>query len=72
MEIADIEDLEQELWLRKRNSGELVWKTKTGDLIPIKDMTDRHLENAIKLVLRTQELNDISAEYDAFMSSRFD
>ena len=62
MEIADKEDLIFERWLRQRNSGELVWKTKTGGLIPIKDMTDGHLANTITLLERTEEMRD--AYYD--------
>ena len=46
---ADIRDLELELWLRQRNNNSIVWTTKQGDNIPINQMTDEHLINAIKL-----------------------
>ena len=46
---ADISDLELELWLRQRNNNSIVWTTKQGDNIPINQMTDEHLINAIKL-----------------------
>ena len=46
---ADIRDLELELWLRQRNNNSIVWTTKQGDNIPINQMTDEHLINAINL-----------------------
>lgn len=51
----EIGDLLLEQWLRRRNSGELKWKTKDGKEIPIKDMTDEHLENAIRSAQRFDE-----------------
>ena len=45
---ASLDDLLKEQWLRARNSGQLRWKTSDDNEIPIKDMTDRHLENAIR------------------------
>lgn len=47
MKRADITDILQERWLRRRDSGELVWKTKGGIEIPIKDLSDDHIENII-------------------------
>lgn len=44
-EIAGIEDIQMELWLRKRNNGDIQWTTKDGTQIPIKDMSDNHLKN---------------------------
>lgn len=55
---ATLDDLERELWLRRRNSGELVWKTREGEAIPVKDMSDKHLENAIRCVIRETEMID--------------
>lgn len=55
---ATLDDLERELWLRRRNSGELVWKTREGKVIPVKDMSDKHLENAIRAVIRETERID--------------
>ena len=40
---ADISDLQLEQWLRRRNAGLLVWQTKDGTEIPVKDMTDSHM-----------------------------
>lgn len=68
---ADLNDLYNELWLRKRNSGKLVWITKDGKEIPIKDMTDEHLERAIKRMVEIKEYNDIAAEYAAKIECDF-
>lgn len=62
MEVADIHDLIQEQWLRKRNKGEIVWKTKTGNEIPINEMTDSHLENTINYLIKRKAINDILVE----------
>lgn len=48
--LADIQDLELELWLRQRNSGSIYWKTKNGREIPIKDMDNNHLANTLKML----------------------
>lgn len=45
---ATIQDLELELWLRRRNVGELKWQMRDGKKIPLRDMTTEHIENAIK------------------------
>lgn len=52
---AELEDLYRELWLRKRNRGEIVWITKNGKAIPINEMTDSHLENTINMLERAYE-----------------
>lgn len=52
---SDIRDLYIEKWLRNRNKGHLVWITKDGKEIPIKDMTDEHIENAIVSFERHEE-----------------
>lgn len=36
---VDVDDLKLELWLKRRNSGSLVWTTKDNTKIPIKDMS---------------------------------
>lgn len=65
MEIADIDDLIQEQWLRKRNKGEIIWKTRTGNEIPINEMTDSHLENTINYLIKKKAINEILAENEA-------
>lgn len=59
---ATIEDLKRERWLRARNSGELVWTTKEGKEIPIKDMSDSHIDNVIHYHSMKQAYED--AHYD--------
>ena len=44
---ATLKDLYKERWLRLRESGSLVWETKNGDKIAVKNLSDKHLENAI-------------------------
>lgn len=55
---ATIKDLELELWLRKRERGEIVWTTKSGAEIPINEMSDTHIKNAIKKNEKIEETYD--------------
>lgn len=64
-------DLVKELWLRERNSGALVWVTASGEKVPVKDMTDSHLRNAIRKMSEMEEYNEMAAEFDAFVSTRW-
>ena len=50
MKIADFKDLAHEKFLRDRNNGNLVWKTKDGKIIPLKDLDDSHLDNIINML----------------------
>lgn len=51
---AAFKDVFTEYWLRKRNNGTLVWTTKEGKNIPIKDLSDDHLVNILNMFLRAQ------------------
>lgn len=68
---AELKDLLNERWLRMRERGEIVWTTKDGEEIPIKELSDTHLDNIINMIRRVNELNDIAAEFSAAMESQF-
>lgn len=55
---AGLTELKLELFLRLRESGKLVWKTKQGESIPIKDMGIQHLINTINMLLDVQYQED--------------
>lgn len=69
---ATIDDLCKEQWLRRRNAGEIKWITKDGKEIPINEMSDSHLENAIQCVIKAKEMEDIAWEYAAYVAERFE
>lgn len=57
---AGLQDLKLELWLRLRESGAIRWTTINGDSIPINNMSDRHLINAIAM-LQNKEKEEAEA-----------
>lgn len=65
MKRATIQDLKLELWLRQRSSSSIIWTTKDGKNISIKDMDNNHLVNALKMLLIQKEKQK---EYDSIMA----
>lgn len=53
---ADYNDLRLELWLRQRERDEIRWVTKEGTEIPIREMSDSHLANAMACLQRQSEM----------------
>lgn len=56
MRKATIQDLELELWLKKRNSGFIIWTTKDGKNILIKNMNTNHLVNTFKMLAKQEAM----------------
>lgn len=50
--LANFDDLMLERWLRQRESKKIIWETKDGVRLPIQEMTDSHLKNAIECARR--------------------
>jgi hypothetical protein len=53
--LATYQDLLLEKWLRQRDSEEIFWITENGDKIPIKRLSDYHLDNIINLYKKAFE-----------------
>lgn len=50
--LANLDDLINE---RRSRDKRLVWITKNGETIPIREMSDSHLNNTINMLERKQE-----------------
>lgn len=60
--LTTYEELRFEKFLRDREKGILVWKTKTGDIIPITKLSDGHLDNILQSInKREKDSNNIKA-----------
>lgn len=53
--IATIDDIRLEQFLRNRNSGKLIWKTKEGKMIPLKELSNEHLTNILNVYYRNKD-----------------
>ena len=49
--------MEKELWLRQRE--DMVWETKDGKQMPLKEMTTEHIINAINYVYKHNTMREI-------------
>ena len=63
--ILSINDVNEALYYLKEELGQrqaILWKMKNGDLISIKEMSNSHLENTIKLLEKQIMLEDLNGE----------
>jgi hypothetical protein len=58
MREATTQDILMEIWLRERNSGEIVWRTRNGNNVAINEMTDTHLKNVLNMLERNEHFLD--------------
>lgn len=63
MRQVTLNDLKLELWLRQRNSDSIVWTTKDGKNISIKDMDNKHLYHAFTMLLEQEEEETFTREH---------
>lgn len=59
---AELSDLELELWLRRRESGDIAWETKDGKLIKLKDMETSHIINALRYFSKYEDLEGLTMD----------
>lgn len=67
MSKASLNDLLLEQWLRRRNNGEITWTSKGGETKPIKEMSDTHLDYAIKKLADDLDTWDLLGHMDDAM-----
>lgn len=65
MRKATFTDIQMELWMRERERGEILWRTKNGDTIPINTMSDGHLKNILNMSEGTERSSfDMMLDFD--------
>lgn len=52
MKVAGLGELELEYAIRNKN---VVWQTKDGTIVPIREMSDSHLVNTINMLRRKEK-----------------
>lgn len=66
---ATYDDLRLELWLRKREKGEIIWEDGNKVQRPIKSLSDEHLQNILNYLDRKAaakaEMDDVFS-FDLF------
>lgn len=64
--MATIQDLNLELWLRRRERNEIVWQTKEGKRIPIQELSDIHIVNILNHLSKKEEEFEHIGDYNPF------
>lgn len=64
---ATLKDLLLEKWLRQRESGSLVWITKEGKVIPIKELSDQHLINIVNMLIYNEQKRQEAEEEENYV-----
>lgn len=61
-------------WVWKHVIGEYVWRSADGRCVPVSKMSDEHLMNALRMLMRTgdqrEKLAALSAEYTRRLDAR--
>jgi len=77
MRIANIHDLELELWLKERESGEIKWMQKGGKQIDIRDMPVGYLVNTIRYLefheqhVPARDIHPLDQEFNELMDDPY-
>ena len=66
---ATLKDLSLELWFRQRNADNILWETKNGDKLSIRQMSDEHLVNAINMIERNKVKQE---EHEAYLDKCYE
>ena len=67
MRKADVNDIRLEIWIRERNERDIIWTTKEGLDVPIRDMSLNHLRNVERMLEKNENLSELWCEYRAYV-----